>query len=51
VSPDGDPLVRDNLGQPVPIRVAEAAVIETYLGDALEGLFASSKASAGPERT
>jgi hypothetical protein len=51
VSPDGDPVVRDNLGQPVPICGAEVAVIETYLGDTLEELFASSKASARPERT
>jgi hypothetical protein len=47
VSPDGDPLVRDNLGQPVSVCAAEVAVIETYLGDALEELFASSKASGG----
>ena len=49
-SPDGDPLVRDNLGQPVPICAAEVNVIETYLGDALEELFASSKAASEPER-
>jgi hypothetical protein len=50
-SPDGDLVVRDNLGQPVPICAAEVAVIETYLGDTLEELFASSKASSEPERT
>jgi hypothetical protein len=49
-SPDGDLLVRDNLGQPVPICAAEVAAIETYLGDALEELFASSKANSEPER-
>jgi|KBSSwiStaDraftv2_1062776.scaffolds.fasta_scaffold56137_2 hypothetical protein len=48
--PDGDLVVRDNLGQPVPICAAEVAVIETYLGDALEELFASSKANSEPER-
>lgn len=49
-SPDGDLVVRDNLGQPVPICAAEVAVVETYLGDALEELFASSKANSEPER-
>jgi hypothetical protein len=42
--------VRDNLGQPVPICTAEVNIIETYLGDALEEVFASSKAASGPER-
>jgi hypothetical protein len=32
--------VRDDLGRPVPICAAEVAVIETYLGDVLEELFA-----------
>jgi hypothetical protein len=50
VSPDGDPLVRDNLGHLVPICAAEVVVIETYLGDALEELFASSKAASEPEQ-
>ena len=49
-SPDGDPLVLDDLGQPVPVCAAEVNVIETYLGDVLEELFASSKASSEPER-
>ena len=49
-SPDGDPLVGDNLGQPVPICAAEVNVIETYLGDALDELFASSKAASEPEQ-
>jgi hypothetical protein len=49
-SPDGDLVVRDNLGQPVPVCAAEVAVIETYLGDALEELLASSKAHSEPER-
>ena len=48
--PDGDPLVRDNLGQPIPICAAEVTVIETYLGDALGELFASSKAASQPEQ-
>jgi hypothetical protein len=43
--------VRDNLGQPVPICAAEVAVIETHLGDVLEELFTSSKASSEPEPT
>jgi hypothetical protein len=42
--------VRDNLGHPVPICAAEVNVIETYLGDALEELFASSKAASEPEQ-
>jgi hypothetical protein len=49
-SPDGDLVVRDNLGQPVPICAAEVAAIETYLGDALEELFASSRGNSEPER-
>jgi hypothetical protein len=49
-SPDGNPLVRDNFGQPVPICAAEVNVIETYLGDALDELFASSKAASEPEQ-
>ena len=44
-----EPLVLDSLGQPVPVCVAEMNVIETYLGDVLEELFAS-KASSDPER-
>ncbi len=48
--PDGDPLVRDNLGQPIPICAAEVTVIETYLGNALGELFASSKAASEPEQ-
>jgi hypothetical protein len=48
--PDGDPVVRDNLGQPVPICAAEVNVVETYLGDALEELFASSKTVSEPEQ-
>jgi hypothetical protein len=50
VSPDGDPLVRDNLGHLVPICAAEVVVIETYLGDALEELFASAKAASEAEQ-
>lgn len=50
-SPNGTraPLVLDSLGQPVPVCAAEMNVIETYLGDVLEELFAS-KASSDPER-
>jgi hypothetical protein len=46
---DGDLVVLDNLGQPVPVCAAEVNVIETYLGDALD-LFALSKARSGPEQ-
>ena len=49
--PYGDSLALDDLGQPVPICIAEVNVIETYLGDVLEELFASSKAGSEPERT
>ena len=49
-SPDGDRVVLDNLGQPVPVCAGELNVIETYLGDALEELFASSKAGSKAER-
>ena len=44
-----DPVVLDNLGQPVPVCAAEVNVLETYLGDVLEELF-RSKAASGPER-
>jgi hypothetical protein len=36
-----DPIVRDNLGDPVPITAAEVDAIETYLGPALRDLLAS----------
>jgi hypothetical protein len=42
--------VLDNLGQPVPVCAAEVDVIETYLGDVLDELFASRKAGSEPER-
>jgi hypothetical protein len=51
VSSNGDPVVLDNLGQPVPVCAAELNVIETYLGDVLEELLASSKASSESKRT
>ncbi len=44
-------MVLDNLGQPVPVCAAEVDAIETYLGDVLEELFASSKAGSEAERT
>jgi hypothetical protein len=47
---DGGLVMLDNLGQPVPVGAAEVNVIETYLGDALEDLLASSKANSGPEQ-
>ena len=37
-----DPIVRDNLGDPVPITAAEVHAIETYLGQVLRDLFAST---------
>jgi hypothetical protein len=43
--------VRDDLGQPVPVCATELDVIETYLGDILDELFASSKTNAEPERS
>jgi hypothetical protein len=49
-SPDGDPAVLDNLGQPVPVCAAEVNVIEAYLGDVLEQLLTSSKTRSGPDR-
>lgn len=38
--PSADPIVRDNLGHPVPICAAELDAIETYLGQALRHLLA-----------
>jgi hypothetical protein len=35
-----DPIVRDNLGDPVPITAAEVDAIETYLGPTLRDLLA-----------
>jgi hypothetical protein len=35
-----DPIVRDNLGDPVPITAAEVDAIETYLGPVLRDLLA-----------
>lgn len=48
---NGDLVVLDNLGQPVPVFTAEVDVIETYLGDVLEEVFASSKAGSEAKRT
>jgi hypothetical protein len=50
-SSNGDPVVLDNLGQPVPVCAAELNVIETYLGDVLEELLARSRASSESKRT
>jgi hypothetical protein len=47
---DGDLVVLDNLGHPVPVCAAEVDVIETYLGDVVDELFASRKAGSEPER-
>ena len=41
-----DPIVRDNLGHPVPICAAELDVIETYLGQALRHLLAPDQDGA-----
>ena len=51
VSKDGDLVVLDNLGHPVPVCAAELDAIETYLGDVLEELLASSKVGSGAQRT
>ncbi len=40
--PAADPIVRDDLGQEIPIRAAELDVIETYLGHVLADLLVSS---------
>jgi hypothetical protein len=37
-----DPIVRDNLGDPVPITAAEVDAIETYLGPKLRDLLADT---------
>ena len=39
-----DPIVRDDLGQPVPVCAAEVNVIEVYLGHLLSDVFESSTA-------
>lgn len=45
-SSDGDFVVLDNLGQPVPVCTAEVDVIETYLGGALDEVLGSSQVSS-----
>jgi hypothetical protein len=42
----GDPVVRDNLGEPIPVTAAEVDVIETYFGSLLDELLGSRP---GPE--
>jgi hypothetical protein len=41
----GDPVVRDNLGEPIPVTSAEVDVIETYLGRLLDDLLGSRPGS------
>jgi hypothetical protein len=41
----GDPVVRDNLGEPIPMTAAEVDVIETYLGPLLDELLGSRPGS------
>jgi hypothetical protein len=41
----GDPVVRDNLGEPIPVTAAEVDVIETYLGPLLDELLGSCPGS------
>jgi hypothetical protein len=41
----GDPVVRDNLGEPIPVTAAEVDVIETYLGPLLDELLGSRPGS------
>ena len=45
----GDPIVRDNLGEPIPVTAAEVDVIETYLGSLLDELLGSPPGS-GPRK-
>jgi hypothetical protein len=40
-----DPIVRDNLGHPVPVHTSELDVIETYLDQALQDLLALGEAT------
>jgi hypothetical protein len=40
-----DPVVRDNLGEPIAVAAAEVAVIETYLGPLLDELLGSPAGS------
>ena len=47
---DEDLLVHDDLGHPVPVCATEIEVIETYLGDVLEELFATTRTSPKSER-
>jgi len=47
---DGDLVVLDNLGQPVPVCAAEVDAIETRLGEVLDELFASRKAGSELDR-
>jgi hypothetical protein len=44
-SSGGDPVVRDNLGEPIPVAAAEVDVIETYLGPLLDELLGSRPGS------
>jgi hypothetical protein len=48
---DGDFVVLDNLGHPVPVCAAEVDVIDTYLGEVLDELFASRKVGSEPDRS
>jgi hypothetical protein len=41
----GDPGVRDDLGEPIPVTAAEVDVIETYLGSLLDELLGSRAGS------
>jgi hypothetical protein len=41
----GDPVVRDNLGEPIPVAAAEVDVIDTYLGPLLDELLGSRPGS------
>jgi hypothetical protein len=49
VLPTADPIVRDNLGNQVPVCAAELDVIETYLDHVLRDLLASSTAGSQKE--
>jgi hypothetical protein len=49
-APNPDLVVRDNLGDPVPITAAEVDAIETYLGPKLRDLLADAAAQRKDKR-
>ena len=49
--PAADPIVRDNLGDQVPVCAAELDVIDTYLDQVLRDLLASPQADSEQEQS